>query len=42
MLLGRERSAIQAYEKFVEASPSHRDASKVKQIIADYYTRNPK
>jgi predicted Zn-dependent protease len=42
MLLGRERSAIQAYEKFVEASPGHRDAPKVKQIIADYYSRNPK
>ena len=41
MLLGREKSAIQAYEKFVEVMPSHRDAPKVKQIIADYHQRNP-
>jgi hypothetical protein len=41
MLLGREKSAIQAYEQFVKTMPAHRDAGKVKQIIADYYSRNP-
>ncbi|OGQ91747.1 MAG: hypothetical protein A2289_11880 [Deltaproteobacteria bacterium RIFOXYA12_FULL_58_15] len=42
MLLGREKSAVQAYEQFVKVSPSHRDTPKVKQIISDYYARNPR
>ncbi|MFC1609360.1 hypothetical protein ACFL6C_00240 [Myxococcota bacterium] len=42
MLLGREKSAIHAYEKFVTISPGHRDAPKVRQIISDYYARNPR
>lgn len=39
MLLGRERSAILAYEKFVDYEPDHKDAAKVREIIADYNKR---
>lgn len=39
MLLGRERASIQAYEKFVDAEPNHKDVPKVREIIADYYRR---
>lgn len=39
MLIGRERSAIQAYERFVEYEPGHKDVAKVREIIADYYNR---
>ncbi len=42
MLLGREKSAIESYEKFVGVVPGHRDVPKVREIIADYYRRNPK
>jgi len=42
MLLGREKSAIESYEKFIAVAGTHRDAPKVKQIIDDYYRRNPK
>ncbi|MBI5508887.1 MAG: hypothetical protein HY903_09050 [Deltaproteobacteria bacterium] len=42
MLLGREKSAIEAYEKFIAVSPGHRDAAKVQQIIADYNRRSGK
>ena len=42
MLLGREKSAIESYEKFIGVAPGHRDAPKVKQIVDDYYTRNPR
>jgi len=41
MLLGREKSAVDAYERFVREAPTHRDAPKVRQIIDDYYRRNP-
>ena len=39
MQLGRERSAILAYEKFVDHDPQHKDVPKVREIIADYYRR---
>jgi tetratricopeptide (TPR) repeat protein len=39
MQLGRERSAILAYEKFVDYDPQHKDVAKVREIIADYYRR---
>ncbi|HSI04580.1 MAG TPA: hypothetical protein VLC93_08895 [Myxococcota bacterium] len=39
MQLGRERSAILAYEKFVDYEPQHKDVAKVREIIADYYRR---
>lgn len=39
MLLGRERASIQAYEKFIDAEPHHKDVPKVREIIADYYRR---
>ncbi|MBC7793803.1 MAG: hypothetical protein H7Z43_08845 [Clostridia bacterium] len=39
MLLGRERASIQAYEKFIDAEPNHKDVPKVREIIADYYRR---
>lgn len=39
MQLGRERSAILAYEKFVEYDSQHKDVAKVREIIADYYRR---
>jgi tetratricopeptide (TPR) repeat protein len=39
MLLGRERAAILAYEKFVDLEPQHKDVAKVREIIADYYRR---
>ncbi len=42
MLLGREKSAIEAYEKFVQVEPAHKDTDKVRQIIQDYYRRNPR
>ena len=42
MLLGREKSAIESYEKFISVAGTHRDAPKVKQIIDEYYRRNPK
>ncbi|MFC1612121.1 hypothetical protein ACFL6C_14250, partial [Myxococcota bacterium] len=41
MLLGREESAVQAFEKFVDLDPQHRDVTKVKVIISDFYKRNP-
>jgi Tfp pilus assembly protein PilF len=42
MLLGREKSAVKSYERFVATEPSHRDVAKVREIIADYYRRNPR
>ncbi len=39
MKLGQPRSAIAAYKKFVELSPTHHDADAVRQIIANYSTR---
>ena len=42
MLLGREKSAIEAYEKFVQYAGSHKDASKVRDIIEGYYARHPR
>ncbi len=39
MQLGRERSAILAYEKFVDYDAQHKDVAKVREIIADYYRR---
>lgn len=39
MKLGQPRSAIAAYKKFVELSPTHRDAEAARQIIANYSTR---
>jgi tetratricopeptide (TPR) repeat protein len=41
-LLGRERAATQAFERFVKLAPNHRDTPRIKQIIADYHRRNPK
>ncbi len=39
MLVGREKSAIAAYEKFVELEPGHRDAPRVRQILEGYRSR---
>ncbi len=38
-LLGRERSAIAAYEKFVTLEPGHRDAAQVRQLVDAYRKR---
>jgi len=40
-LLGRERSAIAAYERFVALEPTHRDAAQLRQIIDSYKRRQP-
>lgn len=39
MTLGQERAAIEAYKRFVQILPSHKDAPAVRQIIADYGAR---
>ncbi|MEM6533082.1 MAG: hypothetical protein AAF654_10680 [Myxococcota bacterium] len=39
MTLGQERAAIEAYKKFVQILPTHKDAPAVRQIIADYRAR---
>jgi hypothetical protein len=41
-MVGREKSAIEAFEKFLRYDPGHKDASKVKTIVDDFYKRNPK
>jgi hypothetical protein len=41
-MAGREKSAIEAFEKFLKYEPGHKDAPKVKAIIDDFYRRNPK
>jgi regulator of sirC expression with transglutaminase-like and TPR domain len=38
-MVGREPAAIAAFEKFVELAPDHKDAEKLRQIIADYHRR---
>ena len=38
-MLGRERSAMEAYSRFVVLSPTHKDVPKVKGIIAEYNAR---
>ena len=39
-LLGAEKSAVEAFERFVQLDPGHKDAPKVKAIIADYYRKH--
>ena len=39
-MLGRERSAVQAYSRFVELVPNHRDVPKVKKIIEAYKAKH--
>jgi hypothetical protein len=41
-LLGSEKSAVEAFERFVQLDPGHKDATKIRAIIADYYKRHPK
>jgi serine/threonine protein kinase len=38
-MLGREASAIGAFEEFLALEPSHRDAPKLRRIIAEYRER---
>lgn len=38
-MLGREKSAMQAYSQFIRLEPRHRDVPKVRKIIADYNRR---
>ena len=37
--LGREAKAIEAFEKFVELAPDHKDAEKLRKIIEEYRKR---
>ncbi len=41
-LLGKEKNAVDAFERFVKLDPGHKDIPKIKGIIAEYYKRNPK
>jgi len=41
-LQGKEKSAVEAFEKFLKLDPGHKDAPKIKAIIDDYRKRNPK
>lgn len=42
MLLGKEKNAILAYEKFLQFDPNHKDAAKVREIVTSYYKKNPR
>lgn len=39
MMLAKEQSAIQAYQKFVLYEPEHRDTARVRELIAAYFKR---
>jgi outer membrane biosynthesis protein TonB len=41
-MIGQEKKAIQAWERFVKLDPGHADSAKLRAIIADYYKRNPR
>jgi hypothetical protein len=41
-LLGADRSSVEAFERFVQLDPTHKDVPKVKAIIADFYKRHPR
>ena len=41
-MVGKEKNAIEAFEKFLKYDPGHSDAPKVRAIVDDYYKRNPK
>ena len=41
-LLGKEKNAVEVFERFVKLDPGHKEIPKIKSFIADYYKRNPK
>ena len=41
-LAGSDKSAVEAFERFVQLDPGHKDAAKARATIADYYKRHPR
>ena len=41
-MIGREKNAVQAWEKFVRLEPGHKDSATLRKLIAKYYEENPR